>query len=125
MQSEEIEEIVEKGSDRMTARAVFGEPIHQNGITLISVAKVRGVGGGGSGEGPERQGKGWGAGFGMTSRALGMYVIKGEDVRFVPAVDVERIAAIFGFVAAVAIFSVVRPFAKAWAKRMKGSGEKK
>lgn len=113
MKVEEIEGIIEQGTDAMSVKRVFGEPIRQDGITLIPVAKVRGMGGGGSGEGPEAQGRGWGSGFGITARGLGTYVIKGDDVRFVPAIDVNRIVLIAGFVAVAAMLLIGRPVVKA------------
>jgi uncharacterized spore protein YtfJ len=105
MRVEELEQLVGQGTDAMTVKRVFGEPITKDGLTLIPVAKVRGAGGLGTGEGPNAQGKGAGAGFALTSRALGTFVIKGEDVRFVPAVDVNRVTLIGGAIAfAVIVF---------------------
>lgn len=117
MKIEEIEEIVEKGTDAITVKRVFGEPISHDGLTLIPVAKIRGAAGGGSGEGPEAKGTGWGAGYGMTARALGTYVIKGEDVRFVPAVDVNRAMLIGGVVAVAAMLFLGMPIARAFGRR--------
>lgn len=116
MTREDIEEVLEQGTDAMTVKRVFGEPIVHDGVTLIPVAKVRGGGGGGAGEGPEAKGKGWGAGYGLTARALGTYVVKGDDVRFVPAVDVNRAIVIAGIVAVAALCAVGRPLVKAIAK---------
>ncbi len=117
MKVEQIGEILEQGTDAMKVKRVFGEPITQDGLTLIPVAKVRGIGGAGSGEGADAQGKGWGSGFGLTARALGVYVIKGDDVRFVPAVDVNRAMLIAGIVAVAAMAFLGRPLARARAVR--------
>src|SRR5690349_10251601 len=116
MKVEELDKLVEQGTDAMTVKRVFGEPITHDGLTLIPVARVRGMGGQGSGEGPNSQGKGEGSGFAMTAKAMGTYVVKGETVRFVPAVDVNRMMATLGFViAAVALF-IGRPLIKALTK---------
>lgn len=112
MKVEEIDEVLEEGTDAMKVKRVFGEPITQNGITLIPVAKVRGGFGGGSGEGPDAKGKGWGAAFGVSSRALGTYVIKGESVRFVPAIDVNQMFTVIGVMTVAALFAVVRPLVR-------------
>jgi len=113
MKVEELDKLVEQGTDAMTVKRVFGEPIVHDGVTLIPVAGVRGLGGMGKGEGPDEQGKGEGSGFAMTAKAMGTYVIKGDKVRFVPAVDVNRLMATLGFViAAIALF-IGRPLVKA------------
>ena len=113
----DLEEMLERAGQAMSVKRVFGDPIQHDGITLIPVAKIRGGGGGGEGEGPDEKGKGWGGGYGVTARALGTYVVKGEEVRFVPAVDVNRVIMVAGLVAIAALCAVGRPFAKALAKR--------
>ena len=117
MKVEELEHLVEHGTDAMTVKRVFGEPIAHDGITLIPVAQVRGAGGAGSGEGPDAKGKGQGSGFAMTARGIGTYVIKGEAVRFVPAVDVNRVIAVMGFVAVGIALFLGRPLVKIFAQR--------
>ena len=117
MKIDELEQLVERGTDAMTVKRVFGDPIVHDGLTLIPVAKLRGAGGAGSGEGPSEQGRGQGGGFAMTARAMGTYVIKGDDVRFVPAIDVNRVMTVMGFVVAALALFVGRPIAKALAKR--------
>lgn len=61
-------------------------------IAVIPAAKVRGGGGGGGAEATDEDGKGGsGAGFGLDARPVGAFVIKGEDVTWLPAIDVNRI----------------------------------
>lgn len=115
--SAQLEALLAQARDAFTVKRVFGDPIQQDGVTLIPVATLRAGGGGGSGEGPEGQGKGFGGGLGLTAKGLGMYVVKGEDVRFVPTVDVNRVLLISAFVAVVALCAVGRPLAKASAKK--------
>jgi len=116
MKIEELDKLVEQGTEAMTVKRVFGEPIVQDGVTLIPVAGVRGLGGMGKGEGPDEQGKGEGSGFAMTANAMGTYVVKGNDVRFVPAVDVNRLMATFAFIAVGLALVVGRPLIKGLAK---------
>jgi uncharacterized spore protein YtfJ len=65
---------------------VFGEPIEKNGVTIIPAAKV--MGGGGGGADSENNG---GGGFGIRARPAGVYVIRGNEVEWQPALDVNRI----------------------------------
>ena len=81
-----VEEILEGARDAINARRVYGDPIEQEGVTVIPAAAV---GGGGGGGGDETNNGG--AGFGLGARPVGAYVIRGDDVRWVPAVDVTRV----------------------------------
>ena len=98
-----VDEMVKGTHDALGARRVYGDPVVQNGVTVIPVASVRGGGGGGSGE---REGQtGGGGGFGLEARAVGAYVIRDDRVRFEPVVDVTRIAvAAFAALALIAFF---------------------
>jgi uncharacterized spore protein YtfJ len=75
--------------DAITVKRVFGEPIEGEGVIVVPAAKVGGGGGGGGDA--EHNG---GGGFGLGARPVGAYVIKGDEVRWVPAVDVNRIVAL-------------------------------
>src|ERR687892_2547158 len=86
----EVQEVLTQARDAMSVKRVFGEPYEKNGVTVIPVARVQGGAGGGGGEGPEGQGRGSGSGFGVTARPVGAYVIRGQDVRWQPAIDVNR-----------------------------------
>jgi uncharacterized spore protein YtfJ len=88
--NQSIDELVKGYRDAITVKKVFGEPFQKNGITVIPAAKVMGGGGGGSGESPD-QGQGSGTGFGMTGKPVGAYVIRGEDVKWQPAIDLNRL----------------------------------
>src|SRR5688572_24726444 len=80
--------------EALSVRRVFGDPYEVDGTTLIPVAIVRGGSGGGSGEGnaADNRGAGNGMGFGLSSRPLGVFVVKGGEVGWLPAVDVTRLA---------------------------------
>ena len=116
-----LESIVERVDDTISAKRVFGEPIVKDGVTVIPVARV--TGGGGGGEGPtatvtEEAGTeakpvpSGGIGFGLSARPAGVYVMKGDSVRWIPAVDVNRI--VFGMqMVAIVFLLVFRSIAKA------------
>ncbi|ATB34300.1 GerW family sporulation protein [Melittangium boletus] len=95
----DVNEVIDRARDAINVRRIFGEPIQQEGTTLIPAAWVSGGGGGGSGEGPATEGakgaenasKGQGSGFGLRARPAGAFVIKNGTVRWLPAVDVNRI----------------------------------
>lgn len=46
----DIKEMVTNARDVLTVRRVFGEPVTQDGVTVIPVARVSGGAGGGNGE---------------------------------------------------------------------------
>ncbi|MEV0198936.1 spore germination protein GerW family protein [Nonomuraea sp. NPDC050691] len=91
----DIRQLIEKSGDAAIVRRVFGEPVRQGDVTVVPVARVAGGGGGGEGrrEGAEGEesGTGSGGGYGYAAWPAGVYVIKNDDVRWQPAVDVTRI----------------------------------
>jgi uncharacterized spore protein YtfJ len=99
------QEITSQVSDAMQVRRVFGEPYLQNGVTIIPVAAVRGGWGGGGGQG-ENQETGWGGGGGLTARPVGAFVIKGDEVSWRPAVDVDRMILVGQIVGALALLTL-------------------
>jgi uncharacterized spore protein YtfJ len=86
-------ETIANAQDAVTVRRVYGEPYEQNGVTLIPAARVAGGGGAGGGEDPSGGGSGSGGGFGIAARPVGAYVIRGDEVRWQPAVDLSRVLA--------------------------------
>ncbi|HEV8681431.1 MAG TPA: spore germination protein GerW family protein [Actinomycetota bacterium] len=112
----EVQEIVDVARDALTVKRVFGDPYEKNGVTVIPAASVRGGAGGGSGEGPEGTGRGGGGGFGLTARPAGAYVIRGDQVTWQPAVDVNRIV-LGAQILALAALLTVRTIAKVRSKR--------
>jgi uncharacterized spore protein YtfJ len=101
----EIQDLLAHARDTMTVKQVFGEPYEKDGVTVIPVAAVGGGGGGGSGE-QKGEGKGGGGGFGMSARPAGMYVIKGEDVKWIPAFDMNRVIMGGQIVAIIALLTL-------------------
>ncbi len=84
----DVQELLSQARDGMTVKRVFGDPIERDRVTVIPVATVMGGGGGGGGESGNDRGSG--AGFGLHARPAGVYVIRGDDVSWQPAVDVNR-----------------------------------
>jgi uncharacterized spore protein YtfJ len=80
--------------DAINVKRVFGEPYQVNGLTVIPVARVAGGAGGGGGQGTNggESGKGFGTGFGVHARPVGVYEVRGDDVVWKPAIDVNRLA---------------------------------
>ena len=103
-------ELMTQARDALTVKRVFGEPYERDGVTLIPAAVVRGGAGGGQGEGSEgetRTGSGAGGGFGVVAKPAGVYVIEGDNVRWQPAVDVNRIV-LGGQIVAIVALLVLR-----------------
>jgi uncharacterized spore protein YtfJ len=101
--------------DGASAGRVFGEPISSGGVVVLPAAKVSGGAGGGSGpaENAKQPGGGTGGGFGMSAKALGVFVIReGGKVHWQPAVDVNRIV-LGGQLVAVTALLLVRAIIKA------------
>jgi len=102
-----------------TSRRAFGDPLTFGDVTVIPAARVVGRGGGGGGGGDARPGaekgaKGEGSGGGLmqSARPVGALIVKGSEVSWRPALDVNRI--IFGGqVVAVVALLVLRSFLKA------------
>jgi uncharacterized spore protein YtfJ len=103
----EITELMDQMQESTTVKRVYGEPIIQEGITVIPVAKVSGGGGGGGGkqEG-DQPGEGSGGGFGIGVTPTGVFVIKEGKVRWQPAVDVNRVIVGGQLVAIVALLTI-------------------
>jgi len=98
-----VDEILGGARDAITVRRVFGEPIEQDGLTVVPVANVRGVGGGGG----DTEVNG-GGGFGVSASPAGVYVIADGQARWRPAVNVNRMMLGWQLVSALGILAFVR-----------------
>lgn len=107
---------IREAMEQVSAGRVFGAPISQDGLTVVPVAKIGGGGGAGGGSEPAGDATGSGGGFGMTAKALGVFVISDGKVRWLPAIDVNKII-LGGQVVAVTALLVVRALVKARAAR--------
>jgi len=95
-----LQKIGETLGSTATVKAVFGEPIHTNGKTVVPVAKVAYGFGGGFGSGKDsahadRQGEGGGGGGGVRAFPAGALEITDSGTRFVPFLDFRWLGAAF------------------------------
>jgi uncharacterized spore protein YtfJ len=117
--------ILAKVSDNLSVRRAFGAAYEKDGALIIPVAMVAGGGGGGtsrrrradpavrSDRPPQEDATAHdadaGGGFGGLVLPTGVYVVTGDQVRWVPAVDVT--------VLVLASLGLVRVLARTWARR--------
>jgi uncharacterized spore protein YtfJ len=88
---------------------------------VIPAAKVQGGAGGGGGEDPEGQAKGSGSGFGVSARPVGAFVIRGGEMTWRPALDLNRVI-LGGQVVAVVLLLTIRSILK---RRAKARGKRR
>jgi uncharacterized spore protein YtfJ len=131
----DVESILAKAGDSLSVRRAFGTAYEKDGMLIIPVAIVAGGGGGGTRQGRDRRGDlvagpghppgkvtaaqgielpdsrqtEAGGGFGGLVLPSGAYVVKGDQVRWVPAVDVT--------IAVLASLSLVRILARTWTRQ--------
>ncbi|MGW4210261.1 spore germination protein GerW family protein [Lentzea sp. NPDC004789] len=102
-----VDELIARTRDSLEAKKVYAEPYEKDGITVIAAATVSGGSGGGTGRDDKGQ-EGEGGGFGLTAKPTGAFVISGGEVRWEPAIDVNRLIATSGAIAIAALFVALR-----------------
>jgi uncharacterized spore protein YtfJ len=128
----DVGDLLMKASDNLSVRRAFGAAYEKDGMLIIPVAMVAGGGGGGTarprrgnpadrpgrppGEDPavpgtpppdsERTDTDTGGGFGGLVLPAGAYVVRGDQVRWVPAVDATIVI--------VASLALVQILARTW-----------
>ena len=107
-----VQDVIAQARDAMTVKRVFGEPYEKDGIVLVPAPAVRGGAGGGS----DPEGKGGGSGFGLMARPVGAFLIRDGDVRWQPALDLNRVI-LGGQMVAIVALLVVRTLLKGRARR--------
>ncbi len=131
----DVENLLAKVADNLSVRRAFGTAYEKDGLLIIPVAIVAGGGGGGTGPtrrdtlaaGPDKGGAAAheatpqdsgrteaGGGFGGLVLPSGAYVVKDNQVRWVPAVDVT--------IAVLASLSLVRMLARTWTRQRRRRG---
>jgi uncharacterized spore protein YtfJ len=116
----DVQTVLSQARDAVTVKRVFGEPYEKNGVTVIPVAKVQGGAGGGDEERPHDERKSSGSGFGMTVRPVGVFLVRGDQVSWRPAVDVNRMVLggqIVAIAALLTVRAIMRSRSEARAKR--------
>jgi len=132
----DVGDLLAKVSDDLSVRRAFGAAYEKDGMLIIPVALV--TGGGGAGTARPRDGNraarpgspameepavknaaplesgrpDAGGGFGGLVLPTGAYVVKGDQVRWVPAVDATIVI--------VASLGLVGVLARAWSRRRRG-----
>jgi uncharacterized spore protein YtfJ len=101
--------MLEKARDALSVRATVGEPIHEDGVIIVPLAKIRSGGGAGSDDSKK---PGEGGGFGIMTTPVGAFVIKEGSVSWRPAVDINRIV-LGGQVVAIVALLTIRAIIKA------------
>jgi uncharacterized spore protein YtfJ len=66
-----IKRLAERLGATANAKAVFGDPVERNGVTVVPVARARWGVGGGSGKDKKGEDKGTGVGGGVQTTAVG------------------------------------------------------
>lgn len=123
----DIQEILGRATDSAQVGRVFGAPVEKDGVVVIPVATLRSGAGGGSGSqdgGGEGSGSGQGSGggIGLVARPAGVYVIKGGDAYWRPALDLNRVILGGQAIAVIALLLVRsllrdrRPRARRWSR---------
>ena len=135
----DVENLLMKAGDNLSVRRAFGTAYEKDGMLIIPVAMVAGGGGGGAarprrddpaaGPGPLPEGgppahhatshdsrTETGGGFGGLVLPAGAYVVKGDQVRWVPAVDMTIVV--------LASLSLVRMLARTWTRSRRRHGER-
>src|SRR5215218_6298381 len=109
-----VQELLSQSRDAMTVKRVFGDPIERDGVTVIPVANVSGGAGGGSGGSADEQGSG--GGFGLRATPAGVYVIRGDQVSWEPALNLNHVI-LGGQIVAIALILALRAFWRARSRR--------
>jgi uncharacterized spore protein YtfJ len=128
VQAVNTRDLLDRIAENLSVRRSFGAAYEREGLLIIPVAFVAGGGGGGEGpikppatghapaletakpangappDGPPPTGTG--GGFGGVVLPVGVYVVKGDQVRWVPAFDTTLIV--------LASLTVVRAFIGVW-----------
>ena len=126
----DVRELTSRIGDNLSVGRAFGAAYERDGVLVIPVALVAGGGGGGQGPIPTPDAgapappagaagvppagdqTGVGGGFGGLIMPIGAYVVKGDQVRWVPAVNTTLIA--------IAGLATVRVLARVWSRRRRG-----
>lgn len=104
-------ELLTATQNAMSARRVFGEPLQVGDVTVVPAAAIAGGAGGGQ-HGSEDSG----GGFGLRARPAGAYVVRGGEVSWRPAINVNLII-IGGQIVALAAILSARAVLLAWLRQ--------
>ena len=110
---ERLNKFMESLGGTASAKAVFGEPVEKDGVTIVPVARVRYGGGGGRGPGRQKKGDagdadqaGYGHGGGVQAAPVGYIELSGGRATYRRIADPARpmaIALLFPLVGAISV----------------------
>ena len=80
-------EVLDEVRASIAAKRVYADPVHEDGVTVVPAATVRGGGGGG---GTDDAGQS-GGGFGIAGNPTGAWVVKEGEVSWKPAIDATKV----------------------------------
>ncbi|MGW4485280.1 hypothetical protein ACWEOE_15760 [Amycolatopsis sp. NPDC004368] len=103
-----LKDIAASTTELYTATRVFSSPVEKDGIVVIPAAMITGGGGGGQ-EAPDKEG----LGYGLFARPTGAFVIRGSEVKWVPAIDLTA----WGITAGTVVVSLAWILARATRRR--------
>jgi uncharacterized spore protein YtfJ len=103
-----LSKLAEQLGERLTASAVYGQPVERDGVTVVPVATARFGMGAGSGTDPSKHQEGEGGGIGGTVTPAGYIELKDGGSRFVPVVHPARMVALFAGVALAGLLALAR-----------------
>jgi uncharacterized spore protein YtfJ len=83
----DLDSLLQGHRDAINVRRIYGDPVEHEGVMVVPAAAVFG----GTGGGGDTEGNG-GGGIGLMGRPVGAWVIREGDVKWSPAVDVNRLA---------------------------------
>ena len=113
MALERVKELLDQVARAARVETVYGDSREVAGKTIIPVARVSYGGGGGGGKGKangDQEGLGGGGGLGVAVQPLGCFVVTDNGERWVPVLDVTRIA-LAGTAVAIVGLMTLRAFA--------------
>jgi hypothetical protein len=82
-------EVLDQVRSSIDAKRVYADAVHEDGVTVVPAATVRGGGGGGSDEVGAA-----GGGFGIVGNPTGAWVVKEGKVSWKPAIDATKVLVI-------------------------------
>jgi uncharacterized spore protein YtfJ len=115
-----ITKVTETVQKNANTKAVFGDPIEKDGVTVIPVSKVSYSGGGGGGQGKEPreekvEGSGMGLGLHIKNSPVGYIEIKGGEAVFKRISSKEKLflmGTVLGIFGMMSIVRILTSFTK-------------
>ena len=93
-------EVLDEVRASIEAKRVYADPVHEDGVTVVPAATVRGGGGGGT----DDEGQS-GGGFGIAGSPTGAWIVKEGQVTWKPAIDVTKVLVLGELTAIVGLFA--------------------